>query len=118
MTILIVDDNANVRRLLRQLLKHLGAEVVECQDGADAAAAYAQHHPHVVLMDIGMPRLNGLAATRLLLQQFPEARVVIVTDYADDVVREAAAASGACDFMPKEDLAGLDEVVQRAARIS
>ena len=85
MTILIVDDNANVRRLFRQLLKHLGGEIVECHDGVDAAAAYAQHHPQVVLMDVGMPRLNGLAATRLLLQQFPDARVVIVTDYADDV---------------------------------
>ena len=94
------------------------AEIVECQDGVDAAAAYAQHHPQVVLMDVGMPRLNGLAATRLLLQQFPDARVVIVTDYADDVVREAALAAGACEFMRKEDLADLDEVVLRVARVS
>ena len=117
MTILIVDDSASVRRLLRQLLKHLGAEVFECQDGADAEAAYAQHHPHVVLMDVGMPRLDGLAATRLLLRQFPDARVVIVTDYGDDVMRQAAATAGACDFVPKDDLTGLDAVVLRAARI-
>ena len=62
MTILIVEDNPGVRRLLRSAVAGLGSAVWECEDGAGALAAYQAHWPSIVLMDISMPGMDGLAA--------------------------------------------------------
>ena len=64
MTILIVEDNPTVRRLIRRAIAHLTTEIYECGDGADALKAYTEHQPDLVFMDIRMPRMDGLAATR------------------------------------------------------
>ena len=64
MTVLIVEDNSGVRSLLRRALLGTACQVWECGDGADALPSYEEHRPDVVLMDIRMPRLDGLAATR------------------------------------------------------
>ena len=66
-------------------------------------------------MDVAMPRLDGLSATRVLRQLFPGARIVIVTDCADEDIRQAAAAAGACGFVAKGDLTEVDTVVVRVA---
>ena len=81
MTILIVEDNAVVRRLIRRAIAHLAVEIYECTDGADALQAYTEHQPDLVFMDVRMPRMDGLAATRQIRQSYPKARIVIVTDY-------------------------------------
>jgi CheY-like chemotaxis protein len=52
------------------------------ENGADALAVYAEHHPDAVLMDLRMPRMDGLTATRQILRQHPAARIVIVTALA------------------------------------
>src|ERR1700677_3592585 len=64
MKILIVEDNAGVRRMIRRAVDHLASQVSECEDGADALAAYRECLPDIVLMDIRMPKMDGLAATR------------------------------------------------------
>lgn len=107
MTILIVEDNAGIRRLLRDVVAGIANQIWECEDGADALDAYRVHLPQVVLMDIRMPRMDGLAATRRIRQFDASALVVIVTDYEDVELRTAAREAGACGYALKENLLDL-----------
>src|SRR5687767_180924 len=107
MTILIVDDNAEVRRVIRATIADLVANIYECSDGAQAAAACLQHQPDWVLMDIEMSGVDGLAATRQVRYAFPNARVVIVTAHDAESLREAARRAGAIAYVHKEDLSKL-----------
>jgi two-component system response regulator DegU len=65
-------------------------------------------------MDIRMPRMDGLTSTRRLLSAFPNARVVILTDYDDDQLRIAARDAGACAYALKHNLTQLEEVILEA----
>ena len=102
--LLIVDDEALVRAGLKMILESdADLEVVaEAEDGADATAMVREHRPDVVLMDIRMPRLDGLAATREL-QALPEPpKVVVLTTFdLDDYVFRALQA-GASGFLLKD----------------
>jgi two-component system response regulator DegU len=112
MTILIVEDNPTVRRLIRRATSDIADSIFECEDGADALAAYNAHHPDIVLMDVRMPRMDGLSATRQLLRHHPDARIIIVTDYNDDELRGAAREAGACAYALKHNLTELDTVLK------
>jgi CheY-like chemotaxis protein len=102
--ILIADDHEPFRTMIKSLLRSLGAEVVECRDGRDALQRFDEFAPDWVLMDIEMPVLDGLAATRQLIAGSPRARVVIVTQHDDEQLRAAAREAGACGFVPKDEL--------------
>ena len=104
MVLLIVDDNRAVRRLIGKVVGDLADGIRECSDGAEALAAYRQCQPDLVLMDIEMRRMDGLAATREIMAAYPEAKVVIVSRYGDQQTREAARAAGACGYVLKENL--------------
>lgn len=111
MTLLIVEDNSGVRSLLRRALVGTASQIWECSDGADALQSYAEHLPDVVLMDIRMPRMDGLVATRRIRQSYPAARIVIVSDYDDEDLRLAASAAGASGYTLKQDLSELIELL-------
>lgn len=115
MRVLVVEDNAGVRRLLRCALAELSEEIWECSDGADALETYAVHRPEVVLMDIRMPRMDGLAATKQILLFDPSAKVLILTDYDDDALRNAAQKAGACGYALKLNLLDLAQQVRSLA---
>ena len=105
--ILIADDHEVVRRGLCTLLQtHEGWEVCgEAKDGREAVEKAKQVRPDVVILDVGMPNLNGLAATRQLLQQNPQQKVIVLTiTDSDHVIREALDA-GARGFVLKSDAA-------------
>jgi CheY-like chemotaxis protein len=112
MKILIVEDNASVRRLIRRAIADLADEVIEREDGSEALEVYRAHHPDIVLMDVKMPRMDGLRATRVLLEYDPSAKVIIVTDYNDDEIRAAAREAGACAFALKHDLTDLEALLE------
>jgi len=109
--ILIVDDNAGVRRLIRQAVSEVAKEIRECSDGDQSLSAYTDFQPDLVLMDVRMPGMDGLTATRQLKKIYPEARVIIVTDYDDDLVRSAAQEAGACGYALKQNLTVLEDLV-------
>jgi DNA-binding NarL/FixJ family response regulator len=105
--ILIADDHEVVRRGLTTLLRsHEGWEVCgEATDGRIAVEMARELKPDVVIVDIGMPSLNGLAATRQLVQQDPHCKVIVLTiTDSDQVIREALDA-GARGFVLKSDAA-------------
>ena len=105
--ILLADDHEIVRRGLCSLLqKHEGWEVCgEASDGREAVEMAKRLKPDVVILDIGMPHLNGLEATRQLLQHDPQFKVIVLTiTDSDQVIREALDA-GARGFVLKSDAA-------------
>jgi DNA-binding NarL/FixJ family response regulator len=105
--ILIADDHEVVRRGLCTLLQsHEGWEICgEAVDGRIAVEKAKELKPDVVIVDIGMPGLNGLAATRQLVQQDPRCKVIVLTiTDSDQVIREALDA-GARGFVLKSDAA-------------
>jgi DNA-binding NarL/FixJ family response regulator len=105
--ILIADDHEVVRRGLRTLLQtHEGWEICgEAKDGREAVEMARQMKPDVVVLDVGMPNLNGLAATRQLAQQNSSQKIIVLTiTDSDEVIREALDA-GARGFVLKSDAA-------------
>jgi DNA-binding NarL/FixJ family response regulator len=105
--ILIADDHEVVRRGLCTLLQtQEGWEICgEAKDGREAVEMAKQLNPDVVILDVGMPNLNGLAATRQLTQQNPGQQVIVLTiTDSDEVIREALDA-GARGFVLKSDAA-------------
>lgn len=101
--ILIVDDHALFRQGLRQLLATTEDLVVvgEAASGSEALERVAELAPDVVLMDIAMPDLDGIAATATLRQRFPDLRIVMLTMYEAATHEGAARAAGACDYVVK-----------------
>ncbi|MGB2693890.1 MAG: response regulator transcription factor [Dehalococcoidia bacterium] len=101
--ILIVDDHAILRQALRQLLEMRSeVEVVgDAGNGREAVAAVEKLLPDVVLMDMVMPGLNGLEATRQIRKRFPQTRVLILTGYMEDEQILAALRAGASGYVVK-----------------
>lgn len=103
-SLLIVDDNEDIRGLIRTLITGADDTVFECGDGGEALAAYREHSPDWVTMDIELPTQDGLAATREIRAEFPDARILIVTSYDKAQLRESARQAGAFGYLLKENL--------------
>ncbi len=102
MRVIIADDHALFRDGMVSLLQARGIEVVaEASNGSDAIAYARIYKPDIVLMDLRMPGLNGLDATRLLSAELPEVKVVVVTASEDDADLFEAIKSGAEGFISK-----------------
>ncbi len=106
-TVLLAEDHTLVREGLRMMLKlQTDFEVVgEASDGRKAVTQALELHPDVVLMDIAMPGMNGLEATRQILKALPDTKVIILTAHCDDAYVQSAAQSGAVSFLLKQDSA-------------
>lgn len=102
--ILIADDQPAFRKLLRQLLAGLGAEFIECPDGADAVAAFEQHQPDWAVLDWVMPSLDGVAAIRAIRAKHPRARLVLLSIHSTPTLAREAVEAGACACFSKERL--------------
>ena len=102
MRVAIADDHPLFRDGLRSLLEARGIEVVgEARNGREALEEARREHPDVILMDLSMPELNGLAATRLISAELPEVKVVILTASEDDADLFEAIKSGAQGYLFK-----------------
>ena len=102
--VLIVDDSQPMRELIKMTLAGIAEIVGECADGSEALAAYERLRPDWVLMDVEMKGVDGITATRQIMAAYPQARIMIITDYNDDALRRAAYEAGACQYVVKENL--------------
>jgi DNA-binding NarL/FixJ family response regulator len=102
-SVLLVDDQALVRAGFRLILERAGLVVVgEAADGEQAVEAAAREEPHVVLMDVRMPRMDGIEATRRIVAAQPDVRVLALTTFDLDEYVMAAVRAGASGFMLKD----------------
>jgi DNA-binding NarL/FixJ family response regulator len=103
-TVLLVDDHAIVRQSIATLLDtQTGIMVIaEASDGAEAVEAVATHRPHVVVMDVNLPRLNGVQASRIIKQRFPEVRLIGLSIHNDRATRQAMLDAGASAYLSKD----------------
>ncbi|HUB80928.1 MAG TPA: response regulator transcription factor [Bryobacteraceae bacterium] len=100
--LLMADDHELLLDGLRRLLETDFDIVGSARDGREAVVLYEQLRPDVLLLDIGMPGLNGIEATRQIKRSFPDARVIFVTMQTDRVYLEEAFRAGASGFVVKQ----------------
>ena len=102
--VIVVDDQPLVREGLAIILDaHPDIEVVgQAGDGQQAITLAAQIKPDVVLMDIKMPRMNGIAATREIKRRHPDTQILILTTYSDDELVFEGIRAGACGYLLKD----------------
>ena len=114
--VLIADDHALVREALRRGLESAGCAVVgEAADGTEAVELATMHHPDVILMDISMPTISGILATRKIRASHPEIAVIMLSMYADDSALSAARRAGAAGFLVKDSTT--DQIVASIDRL-
>jgi DNA-binding NarL/FixJ family response regulator len=108
--VLLADDQRLVRESLGTLLGLLpGIDLVgSASDGEEALAMVEQHRPDIVLMDLRMPRMDGIEATRRLREVHPDVRVIALTTYADDESVLGALRAGARGYLTKD--AGSEDI--------
>jgi two-component system response regulator NreC len=101
--ILLADDHTIIRSGLRLLLEQQSdfSVVAEASDGLEAVELVNQHHPQVAILDIGMPRLNGIEATREIVAEAPQVQVVILSMHADEGYVLRALKAGARAYILK-----------------
>ncbi len=113
-TLLIVDDNPEMRQLMKNIVRKMSDAIFECEDGDEVLMAFEIYHPDWVVMDVEMKRMDGLAATTQLVSYHPGAKVIIVTKHTDANTRQAATAAGAISFLGKDDLLSLRSFLKKS----
>lgn len=111
MRVLIVDDHGMVRQVLSQLLKSTADMQVAglAADGREALQFCAEHTPDVVLMDIMMPEMDGLAATRFIRQIQSNIKIILFSAHSDEASVQAAYHAGVDGFLSKD--VSIDEIL-------
>jgi DNA-binding NarL/FixJ family response regulator len=101
--VMLVDDHYMVRMGLRSIIDSEASMsvVAEAEDGSQALIQYRRCQPDVTLMDLRMPHLDGVEATRLIRQEFPLARIIMLTTYHGDHDIHRALEAGACGYVLK-----------------
>lgn len=114
--IMVVEDYDDTRMLLKQTLEMLGYSVLEASNGQEAVDIADREHPDLILMDLDLPILDGIAATQRIRQQehMESVPIVAVTAYPLSYSRVKAFAKGCNEYMPKPiDMSELARVVDR-----
>lgn len=114
---LIVDDNRLMREMMRSYLFDVASEIRECEDGADALDCYRAFLPDWVLMDWEMRLVDGIAATREIIADFPAAKILMVTNYDDADLKAEASRAGVSGYLLKDDLQSLRFYLNDESRI-
>lgn len=103
LTALLVDDEAYFRRFVGKLLASHGiGRVIEARDGQEALEQFTLHQPDFIVLDINMPRMDGIDALRALRAQAGERPIIMLTSIADEMIVEKCVDAGATFFIRKD----------------
>ncbi|MES2692130.1 MAG: response regulator [Verrucomicrobiota bacterium] len=122
--IMLVDDEAHIRKYISLILKGLGAPIiVEASNGEEAIATYQRENPDLVLLDVNMPKMDGLEALKKLKEIDPNCVVIMLTSLANRETIEQAAELGAINYIrkdtPRDEIAkALQETIDSAFDLS
>ena len=108
---MIVDDSATIRELLRAILAETADSFCECSDGSEVLETYKKCRPDWVLMDFKMKEMDGIEATEEILSSFPDAKIIMVTQFNNPILHERAIRTGAIDFVLKENLIDIERII-------
>jgi CheY-like chemotaxis protein len=109
---MVVEDSKDVRLMMRVLLEMEGHRVIEAGDGLEAVEMAILEHPSLIMMDLTLPRLDGLAATRRIRQHLPDVTIVALSGHTTEDYRSAAIAAGCSGFLIKPlDFKLLDDIL-------
>ena len=111
-TILIADDHPRMRRLLRGILEGGKYGIIEATNGLEAVEAHDEFHPAWIIMDVDMPEMDGVTATRTIQQRESNSRIVIITQHDSQAIRAEIDALGTYAFVPKDDLFDLPSLLK------
>ncbi len=119
-TLLIVDDDAVDREMARRCVESIqDLETLEAENGEQALAMIAEHAPDVVLTDLRMPVLDGLALVRRASERFPLVSLILMTSRGSELIAAEALTAGAASYVPKAELGELlTETVERVLTIA
>jgi len=115
--ILVVDDSAPWRLLVSSILERTSSLKIvgEASDGVEAIEKAVTLHPDVVILDIGMPRLNGIEAAKKIRQASPKSKIIFLTQENDADVRSVALSTGAAAYLLKSTVSGrLQATIEQA----
>jgi two-component system response regulator (stage 0 sporulation protein F) len=112
--ILIVDDQKGVRRLLEELFKKDEWIVMTASDGREALECVREFKPDIILMDMKMPNINGLEASKQILALYPQMSIIMMTAYGEmDVIKDALKAGVKKCITKPFDIMNLKEMVNK-----
>jgi CheY-like chemotaxis protein len=116
LTILVADDNEDLLETFAMIFQRRGFSVATAADGLSAVDKYKERRFDVALMDIVMPGMNGVEASRRIKEMHPEAAIILMTGYSDEELLKAARDEGACYIVQKPvNIDRLIELVTEAA---
>ena len=109
--LLIIDDDPRMRDMIRDILAEQDCEILEGRNGQEAVALAREHQPDWVIMDIEMPLLDGITATRSIRADAAAPRVLILSKHDSPPFRQAALQAGASAYLLKDELSDLKKFV-------
>jgi two-component system chemotaxis response regulator CheY len=105
--VLIADDEDHIRRLLKTIFASMNAEVVaEAKNGQEAVDLYREHRPHIAMLDINMPVMDGKEALLQIKKDFPDALIIMLTSLSAMGVVEECLEAGASNYIRKDNPIG------------
>lgn len=111
MKYLIADDDPRTRQMLKAVLGKPGVEFLEAREGGEAVALHRAHHPALVILDIEMGPMDGIAATRVIHESDPQCPILILSQHDSPKFRQAAASAGAIAYVLKDDLDAIHGII-------
>lgn len=111
MKLLIVEDNLDFRKILKELFSEHFKRIYETSSGKEAIQKYKMGRPDWVFMDIGIEELDGISTTKEIIKAFPNAKIVIVSQYNEQKIIDKAKDAGAKDYVVKQDISRLFEII-------
>lgn len=114
LTVMVVEDSTDIRMMMRILLEMDGYRVVEAANGLRAIELAINERPALIMMDLNLPLMDGLAATGHIREHLPEVPIIALSGHTTDDYRSAAFAVGCTDYMVKPlDFKLLDTILSR-----